>query len=216
MNTAQAALPRRRQLIRALIKLENTIPALVWLFLVFFQVAKVYEEPWVSTIGLLLINGVAMVLFVTRRDASRVGNFWEGVLAVSGTFVVTLLLIVANNDEGMTLGPGASPVATIVQCIGIAGWAVSLLALGRSLGIAPADRGLVRHGPYRFIRHPIYAFEALFFVGWVINVRTVEAAIIVAVWAVLQIGRIIREERIIGGYDEYSKQVRWRLIPLVW
>jgi protein-S-isoprenylcysteine O-methyltransferase Ste14 len=215
MATAQTALPLRRQVIRALIKLENTLPALVWLFLVFFQIAKVYEDPWVSTIGLLLINAVAMVLFMTRRDASRVGSFWEGVLAVSGTFVVTLLLIVSNDDE-TTLGPGASPLATVVQCIGIAGWAISLIALGRSLGIAPADRGLVRHGPYRFIRHPLYAFEALFFIGWLINVHTVSAAIIIAVWVALQVARIIREERILGGYDDYRQQVRWRLVPFVW
>ncbi len=215
MTTAQGSLPRRRQLIRALIKLENTLPALVWLFLVFFQLAKVYEEPWVSTIGLLLINSVAMVLFVARRDAARVGNFWEGVLAVSGTFVVTLLLVVSN-DEQATLGPGASRVATVVQCIGIAGWAISLITLGRSLGIAPADRGLVRHGPYRFIRHPLYAFEGLFFLGWLINVQTLSAAVIVAVWCVLQVARIVREERIIGGYDEYRQRVRWRLIPFVW
>jgi protein-S-isoprenylcysteine O-methyltransferase Ste14 len=216
MATAQASQPLRRQIIRSLIKLENTLPAFVWLFLVFFQAVKVYEEPWVSTIGLLAINSVAMVLFMTRRDASRVGNFWEGMLAVSGTFVVTLLLLVSDRDEETTLGPGASPVATLIQCVGIAGWAVSLVALGRSLGIAPADRGLVRHGPYRFIRHPIYAFEALFFVGWVVNVQTIGAALIVAVWAALQIGRIIREERIIGGYDEYRRQVRWRLVPFVW
>ncbi len=215
MATAQTALPRRKQLIRALIKLENTLPALVWFFLVVFQLAKVYEEPWVSTIGLVLINSVAMVLFMTRRDASRVGNFWEGLLAVSGTFVVTLLLIVSN-DEDATLGPGASPVATVIQCIGIAGWAASLVALGRSLGIAPADRGLVRHGPYRFIRHPLYAFEGLFFLGWLINVHTISAAIIIAAWTVLQVARIIREERILGGYEEYRQQVRWRLIPFVW
>lgn len=215
MATAQTALPRRKQLIRALIKLENTLPALVWFFLVVFQLAKVYEEPWVSTIGLVLINSVAMVLFMTRRDASRVGNFWEGLLAVSGTFVVTLLLIVSN-DEDATLGPGASPVATVIQCIGIAGWAASLVALGRSLGIAPADRGLVRHGPYRFIRHPLYAFEGLFFLGWLINVHTISAAIIIAAWTVLQVARIIREERILRGYEEYRQQVRWRLIPFVW
>jgi len=215
MATAQAALPLRRQIIRALIKLENTLPALVWLFLVFFQAAKVYEQPWVSTFGLLLINSVAMVLFVTRRDASRVGNIWEGLLAVSGTFVVSLLLVVSNGEE-TTLGPDAPALPTIIQCAGIAGWAISLIALGRSLGIAPADRGLVRHGPYRFIRHPVYAFEALFFIGWLINVQTAWAAFIIAIWAALQVGRIIREERILGGYNEYRQQVRWRLIPFVW
>ena len=215
MATAQAALPLRRQIIRALIKLENTLPALVWLFLVFFQAAKAYEEPWVSTFGLLLINSVAMVLFVTRRDASRVGSTWEGLLAVSGTFVVSLLVIVSNGDE-TTLGRDAPVLPTIIQCVGIAGWAISLVALGRSLGIAPADRGLVRHGPYRFIRHPLYAFEALFFIGWLLNVQTAWAAFIIAIWAALQIARIVREERILGGYTEYRQQVRWRLIPFVW
>ena len=189
---------------------------MVWLFLVFLQAVKVYEEPWVSTIGLLMINGVALVLFVTRRDASRVGNFWEGVVAVSGTFVVSLLLIASSNDEETTLGRDAALIPTIIQCVGIAGWAVSLIALGRSLGIAPADRGLVRHGPYRFIRHPIYAFEALFFAGWLINVQTVSATAIIAVWAALQIARIIREERILGGYDAYKQTVRWRILPGVW
>jgi len=215
MATAQATVPLRRQLIRALIKPANTLPAMVWLFLVFFQAVKVYEEPWVSTFGLLLINSVAMVLFLTRRDASRVGNIWEGLIAVSGTFVVTLLLVVSN-DEGATLGPDAPLLPTVIQCAGIAGWAVSLVALGRSLGIAPADRGLVRHGPYRFIRHPVYAFEALFFVGWLVNVHTASAALIVTVWAALQIVRIVREERILGGYDEYRQQVRWRVLPGVW
>lgn len=189
---------------------------MVWLFLVFLQAVKVYEQPWVSTVGLLLINTVALILFVTRRDASRVGNFWEGLIAVSGTFVVSLLLIVSNNDEEATLGPDAALLPTVIQFVGIAGWAVSLVALGRSLGIAPADRGLVRHGPYQFIRHPIYAFEALFFAGWLINVQTIPAAVIVAVWAALQIARIIREERIIGGYDAYKQSVRWRVLPGIW
>ncbi len=216
MTASTSTLPRLpRWLSHFLLRPGNWLPAMVWLFLVSFQAAKVYEHPWVSTVGLLLINTVALVLFVTRRDASRVGNIWEGLIAVSGTFVVSLLLIVSN-DEGTTLGTDAPLLPTIIQCAGIAGWAVSLVALGRSLGIAPADRGLVRHGPYRFIRHPIYAFEALFFAGWLINVHTPSAALVVVVWAALQIARIVREERILGGYDDYRQAVRWRILPGVW
>jgi len=216
MTASARTLPRLPAwLSHFLLRPGNWLPATVWLFLVIFQVVKVYEEPWVSTIGLLLINAVAMVLFVTRRDASRVGNIWEGLIAVSGTFFISLLLIVSN-DEGTTLGSDAPPLPTIVQCVGIVGWAVSLAALGRSLGIAPADRGLVRHGPYHFIRHPIYAFEALFFIGWLMNVHTASAALIVAIWTALQIARIMREERILGGYEEYRRKVRWRLLPGVW
>src|SRR5438093_4272465 len=139
MATVKTAVPLRRQIIRILTKFENTVPATLWLSFVLFQALKFYEQPWVSTFGVVLLDSVAMVLFFMRRDASRVGNFWEGMVAVSGTFVITLLLIVSN-DGDTTLGPGASPVATVVQCAGILGWAIALVALGRSLGIAPADR----------------------------------------------------------------------------
>jgi protein-S-isoprenylcysteine O-methyltransferase Ste14 len=193
----------------------NWLPATFWLFLVLFNVAHAIKHPGVPTFGLVMINTVALVLFITRRDASRVGTFLEGALAVAGTFIVSLLLI-ASGKDGATLNEPLIYPPTLVQCVGIAGWALSLVALGRSLGIAPADRGLVRHGPYRFIRHPIYAFEALFFIGWLAAFPTAWNAVIVSVWAALQVARIIREEAIISGYTEYRQAVRWRIIPFIW
>jgi protein-S-isoprenylcysteine O-methyltransferase Ste14 len=215
MTTSAGTLPRLpRWLVHFLLKPANWAPAMFWFWLVVFQIGSAIEYPGVPTFGLVAINVVALILFVTRRDAARVGAFWEGVLAVAGTFVVSLLLV-ASNSGGATLHD-APPFPTVIQCIGIAGWGVSLAALGRSLGIAPADRGLVRHGPYRFIRHPIYAFEALFFLGWLIAYPTIGNFVILATWAALQIGRIVREERILGGYQEYRETVRWRIIPFVW
>jgi protein-S-isoprenylcysteine O-methyltransferase Ste14 len=209
MATAQASLPRRRQIIRALLKPGNTLPALVWLFLLLNQAANSGFPPSISTAGLVIINTTALVLFMVRRDASKVGSLPEGILAVSGTFVASFL-----KDAGQLHDARLLP--TIVQLAGLAGWAFALATLGRSFGIVPADRGLVRHGPYRFVRHPIYAFEALFFLGYLMAVPTPRSFIVITVWTVLQVGRIIREERILGGYDQYRQQVRWRLIPFVW
>jgi protein-S-isoprenylcysteine O-methyltransferase Ste14 len=209
MATAQASLPRRRQLIRALVKPGNTLPAIVWLFLVLNQAANSGFPPSLSTAGLVVINTTALVLFMVRRDASKVGSLTEGVLAVSGTFVASFL-----KDAGQL--HDAKLLPTIVQVAGLIGWAAALATLGRSFGIVPADRGLVRHGPYRFVRHPIYAFEALFFLGYLMAVPTPRSFIVITAWTVLQVGRIIREERILGGYEEYRQQVRWRLIPFVW
>jgi protein-S-isoprenylcysteine O-methyltransferase Ste14 len=209
MATAQAALPRRRQLIRALIKPGNTLPAFVWLFLVMNQAANSGFPPSLSTAGLVAINTTALVLFMVRRDASKVGSLAEGVLAVSGTFMVSFL-----KDAGQL--HDAKLLPTVVQVAGLLGWAAALATLGRSFGIVPADRGLVRHGPYRFVRHPIYAFEALFFFGYLLAVPTPRSFIVIVAWTVLQVGRIVREERILSGYHEYRQQVRWRLIPFVW
>jgi protein-S-isoprenylcysteine O-methyltransferase Ste14 len=209
MATAQASLPRRRQVIRALIKPGNTLPAIVWLFLVLNQAANSGFPPSISTTGLVVINTTALVLFMIRRDASKVGSLAEGVVAVSGTFVASFL-----KDAGQL--HDAKLLPTLVQVAGLWGWAAALATLGRSFGIVPADRGLVRHGPYRFVRHPIYAFEALFFLGYLMAVPTPRSFIVIAVWSMLQVARIVREERILGGYEEYRQRVRWRVLPGIW
>jgi len=221
MTTAtEPSVPIRRRLIRALIKPGNTLPAFVWLFLVFNQAVNSGYPPSPSTIGLVVINSTALVLFMIRRDASKVGTPIEGLLAISGTFVESFL-----KDAGQLRDAQLLP--TLVQAVALAGWAASLATLGRSFGIVPADRGLVQHGPYRFVRHPVYAFEALFSVGYLMAAPDASSALlgsslavpnagIIALWAVLQVARIVREERILGGYEEYRQTVRWRLIPFVW
>jgi protein-S-isoprenylcysteine O-methyltransferase Ste14 len=210
MTTAtKPSMPIRRQLIRALIKPGNTLPAFVWLFLVFNQALNSGFPPSPSTVGLVVINTTALVLFMIRRDARRVGNPLEGLLAISGTFVESFL-----KDAGQL--SNAQLLPTLLQAVALLGWAASLATLGRSFGIVPADRGLVQHGPYRFVRHPIYAFEALFSVGYLAAVPTTRSFVIIGVWCVLQALRVFREERILAGYDDYRRQVRWRVLPGVW
>jgi len=206
--------------LRALTKPGNVLPAFVWLFLLFNQAVNSAFPPTLSTVGLVLINSVAMALFMLRRDASKVGGKIEGLIAVVGTFSISLL-----QDAGQLKDADLLPTA--IQLAGLAGWAVSLVALGRSFGVVPADRGLVRHGPYKYVRHPVYAFEALFFLGYLLAAPTdtsglfgssiaVPNAIIIALWGALQVVRIMREERIIAGYGEYRNAVRWRILPGVW
>lgn len=210
MTTASTAIRRPpRWLTRTLLKPGNILPALVWMFLVFNQASNSAFPPSPSTAGLVLINTVAMVLFVVRRDPTKVAGKIDGAIALAGTFSVSFL-----KDAGQLQDADLLP--TLVQAAAVVGWAVSLSTLGRSFGVVPADRGLVRHGPYRLVRHPIYAFEALFFIGYMAAVPTPRTFIVIPVWAVLQVARIIREERIIEGYEAYTNNVRWRLIPFVW
>ena len=210
MTAATTAIRRPpRWLTRALLKPGNVLPAMVWMFLVANQALNSAFPPSPSTAGLVLINTVAMILFVVRRDPTKVAGKIDGAIALAGTFSVSFL-----KDAGQL--QDAELLPTLIQAAGVLGWAVALSTLGRSFGVVPADRGLVRHGPYRFIRHPVYAFETLFVLGYLAAVPTPRTFIVIAVWAVLQVVRIIREERIIGGYDEYRQGVRWRLIPFVW
>ena len=113
MTTAtQPSVPIRRQLIRALIKPGNTLPAFVWLFLVFNQAVNSGYPPSPSTIGLVVINSTALVLFMIRRDASKVGTPIEGLLAISGTFVESFL-----KDAGQLRDAQLLP--TLVQAVAL-------------------------------------------------------------------------------------------------
>jgi len=104
-------------------------------------------------------------------------------------------------------------IGMLIQLFGLMGMIWSVFSLGTSLGIAPADRGLVMSGPYRHVRHPMYTFEIVFCLGyWLANLSWLN----VAVWLLLvavQVTRALREERAIAGYNEYVSQVRWRFIP---
>lgn len=187
----------------------NLAPTTVWWFLIIVQVTSSGFPPSVTTLGLILVNGVFLVLFMIRRDAIRQGGLFDLAMALGGTCLVALL------KDPETFGT-PSPVPLAIQLAGIAGWIWALLSLGRSFGLVAADRGLVRRGPYRAIRHPIYAFEILYFLGYLAAVPSPRSLVVIAVWIGFQCVRIFREERIIEGYREYAGEVRWRLLPFVW
>ncbi len=106
------------------------------------------------------------------------------------------------------------PLVIILCGHALALW--SLAALNLSFGVAPADRELVTAGPYRFARHPIYLGEIVMAVGGLLAAPTKDGAMMVIALIIIQVLRILREERVIAGYSAYVKDVRWRLLPGVW
>jgi protein-S-isoprenylcysteine O-methyltransferase Ste14 len=84
------------------------------------------------------------------------------------------------------------------------------------------ERGqvVISTGPYRYVRHPMYAGGLLLFVGtplllgsWYGLLLVVPLILVVAVRAVLE-ERVLRDE--LPGYADYMKRVKYRLIPYVW
>jgi protein-S-isoprenylcysteine O-methyltransferase Ste14 len=98
--------------------------------------------------------------------------------------------------------------------LALAAW--GLLSLGKSFGIAPADRGLVLHGPYQYLRHPVYAGELLAVLGAIAGRWSVWNLAILLVLLLSVLARICWEERALSGYGGYARQVRWRLLPGIW
>ncbi len=78
----------------------------------------------------------------------------------------------------------------------------------------------VTTGPYRFVRHPLYAGAVLYFVGSPLllgsRLGLAMAPLLIAAVAF----RAVLEERLLSaeldGYAAYAERVRWRLVPRVW
>ncbi|HKW54536.1 MAG TPA: isoprenylcysteine carboxylmethyltransferase family protein [Stellaceae bacterium] len=78
----------------------------------------------------------------------------------------------------------------------------------------------VTTGPYRYVRHPLYAGALLYFIG---------APLLLGSWLGLTLAplliaaiawRAVMEERLLmaelDGYAAYATRVRWRLVPWIW
>jgi protein-S-isoprenylcysteine O-methyltransferase Ste14 len=90
------------------------------------------------------------------------------------------------------------------------------LALGRSFGLVPANRGVVVQGPYTVVRHPIYlgylVTHAAFLVA---NPQPLNVLIVLVADSAL-IARALIEERVLrldAAYEAYCRRVGWHLVP---
>ncbi len=163
-----------------------------------------------TSIGLSLYNLLVAWMYFNHCPAKNTAQWWETALAVAGTF----LPLIAFRPALMSSVSGiVAEVGMFVQLWGLLGMIWSVFSLGTSLGIAPADRGLVTSGPYRRVRHPMYTFEIVFCLGYWLANLTWPNAVVLVLLVVIQVTRALREEHAIEGYDEYAGRVRWRFIP---
>jgi protein-S-isoprenylcysteine O-methyltransferase Ste14 len=84
------------------------------------------------------------------------------------------------------------------------------------------ERGhrVVRSGPYRLVRHPMYAGLVPVMVGMGLWLHSTATAIGALIPTVILAIRIVHEERLLRDrlpeYADYASSVRWRMLPGVW
>jgi protein-S-isoprenylcysteine O-methyltransferase Ste14 len=162
---------------------------------------------------LLVLSESAVVLFVlirrpTANISVRSGDWY---LAITATFAPLLIAPV-----GATPAPAMIMVGKLLVFLGIIVQAWAKLVLRRSFGIAPANRGVKVGGPYRFVRHPMYAGYLATHVGLLMLLFSPLNAVIYAIGWWAQIKRLLAEEWLLSEdstYRNYAHNVRWRLIP---
>jgi protein-S-isoprenylcysteine O-methyltransferase Ste14 len=137
------------------------------------------------------------------------------VAALLGTFLLTALAMLPRKEISL--------IALAISCsfvvVGMLSSFVVLSWLGKAFSIMAEARRLVTHGPYRYVRHPLYVCEEIAVIGIFIQVMSPTALMIFVLHAVCQIRRMLNEERVLqAAFPEYENYARRtpRLIPAGW
>ncbi len=163
-------------------------------------------------IALLLLGELLPIVFVLLRAPSATLSQRPGDWAFAITGTTAGLLV--TPAEVAPLVPAALCLAVMI--VGLSLQVSAKAALGLSFGVVAANRGVKILGPYRLMRHPIYAGYTITHIGNLLAMPSLANAGFYALALVLQVVRIFREERVLkedAAYRAYAARVLYRLVP---
>lgn len=115
-------------------------------------------------------------------------------------------------------------LAVCAGLIGLAGVAISFVAIGQNQFAAPTihdqsaeGQRVIQTGLYGVVRHPFYAGMLLFYAGAALWLGSTAGALATTAFLAMTLARIVIEEawlrQNLAGYGAYARRVRGRLIP---
>jgi protein-S-isoprenylcysteine O-methyltransferase Ste14 len=174
-------------------------------------------------VGFSIYWGVAAKSASTVRSAESPGSRAFHMLLINGSML--LIFVPLPGLTGRFV-----PDTTIVHIIGViiqtaflafAIWARRTLGRNWSGNVTvKVDHELVRTGPYRRIRHPIYTAMFGMYAGAAITVGQVHSIVALGILMLAYARKMRQEELVMRGefgaaYDDYRRH-SWAVIPPVW
>jgi protein-S-isoprenylcysteine O-methyltransferase Ste14 len=167
-------------------------------------------------------------LAAERLSPPKSAKKWDSAIVITLRLTTLVRYILAgldhrygwSGDFSLTVQLGG--LAMCVLGYTLFGWAMAsnrffsqVVRIQSELGHAVAT-----HGPYRFLRHPSYIGGIAFELGMGLLLGSWWALLAGGVCAILLIIRTTLEDQTLQvelpGYQEYARQVRYRLIPGIW
>ena len=93
---------------------------------------------------------------------------------------------------------------------------VGKIALGRSFGVVPANRGVVVRGPYALVRHPIYTGYLITHIAFLMAHPASWNVSVILLADVALVLRALMEERVLGAdmaYQTYCRRAAGPVTP---
>lgn len=178
------------------------------LFVFRASVAVALNPGRVTLLLMLLSESLSALLLLLSKVPKVRDTSPMALLCVTWAYIHTAFLGV---DPGRNLIYSGIGVAI---CIG--GMLLVIYAkliIGTSFGLLPASREVVRRGPYRFIRHPIYVGYLITHVGFIASDFTWRNLMVLTTLYLCQFVRVLREEKVLGqeeAYRVYCRDVPYR------
>jgi protein-S-isoprenylcysteine O-methyltransferase Ste14 len=153
---------------------------------------------------------------------------WDRRIARSNQVLLPIFLATAALDAGRfewSVVPTivrAIGTAAVVAAVGVISWSGAANRFLSARSRIQSERGhtVVERGPYRFVRHPLYAARIVLIIGVALTLGSWLALVPAAVNAVLLVVRTSLEDRLLTaelpGYRTYATHVSSRLVPGVW
>jgi protein-S-isoprenylcysteine O-methyltransferase Ste14/Flp pilus assembly pilin Flp len=177
-------------------------------------VAAGTTNSWLAAAYSVIKLGVAVAFcaFVLTRAPARKRTRDPVAYLACAAAIIPVALQVPTESASPSLVLGGEVVA-LVGCVGML---IAALALGRCFGVLPEARGLVTHGPYRLVRHPLYLGELTAMAGLLLASPSPRNLAAGAVFAGAQAVRMRLEERALTAefpeYESYASQTP-RIVP---
>lgn len=197
---------------RGLDLLERGVVVLLFLSFVVRNYRVIVDQGhWFNAI--MVASEALVVLFVLiRRPGAKVSqSAVEWAIAFTATAGP---LLARASSAGHPLIPVGSGVVILLIGLSLQVWAK--LTLRRSFGIVPANRGVKAHGPYSFVRHPMYLGYVTVHIGFLLVSPNLWNLVIYGASFAIQVVRIHAEERLLGqdpAYAAFQARTRFRLVP---
>jgi protein-S-isoprenylcysteine O-methyltransferase Ste14 len=192
---------------------ERTVIVLLFCHFAFVMLTTPAGTAGILSLILLVSESLPVFLILIRRQANALSDKTvDWLLALMGS-ILPLLAVPA--------AAGALVPAGLSGTIMLVGLYVQISAkvfLGRSFGLVAANRGIKVTGPYRIVRHPMYAGYTIIHVGFLLSFPSLWNLVLYSTQLAIQMARLLREELLLNqdqSYRDYAARVRYRLIPMI-
>jgi protein-S-isoprenylcysteine O-methyltransferase Ste14 len=153
---------------------------------------------------------------------------WDRLIKRGNRILLLVFVVTAALDAGrfrwsvMPMIVRAIGTAAVVAAIAVIWWCgvANRFLSGKSRIQSERGHTVVQHGPYRFVRHPLYASRIVSIIGMALTLGSWIALVPAGLNAALLVLRTSLEDRLLTtelpGYREYAKHVPARLVPALW